>query len=339
MAKILVVGGLGPPEEDPKLSEPRRQFAEFIGREIVSRGHILIGGCRTHLDAEVAKGGKIAALEQKLDISRYIRSWVTESTTPAHSIGEIQRSRVVDWVRVPRGFTFPEPIQVADVVIVIGGWEGTHYAASWARIANKPLVPVAAFGLAATEIFRDELNNFDRKYSSRLTEDEFGILNRLLTDCDPESIGAFAREVVTLAERLVTPTEVFVIMSFAESGPLIDAYETFKRVCGAHGFRAFKVDQHFDARQRIVPSIISSIRRAAFIIADLTEPRPNVYYELGYAQALGKDILTTAQKGTPLPFDVFDIPTHFWDSQHALEKKLDLDIRTIAERFGRRQLV
>jgi nucleoside 2-deoxyribosyltransferase len=61
------------------------------------------------------------------------------------------------------------------------------------------------------------------------------------------------------------------------------------------------------------------MRRAAFIIADLTEPRSNVYYELGYAHRLGKGILTTAQEGTPLLFDVFDIPTHFWDSQEMLE--------------------
>jgi hypothetical protein len=339
MAKILVVGGLGPPDEDPILSESRRLFAELIGREIVSRGHVLIGGCRTRLDAVVAEGGKAAALEQKLELSRCIRSWVTRTTKPSHDIGEIQRSQVLDWVQVPRGFSFPEPIQVADVVIVVGGWDGTHYAASWARIANKPLVPVAAFGLAATEIFRDESANFERKYSSRVTEEEFGILNRLPTSAEPEVIRSFAREVVSLAERLVTPTEVFIIMSFAETGLLIDVFNTFKRVCSANGFRAFKVDQHFDARQRIVPSIINSIRRSAFIIADLSEPRPNVYYELGYAQALGKEILTTAQKGTPLPFDVFDIPTHFWDSQHVLEQKLQLDIKVIAERFGRRQLV
>jgi hypothetical protein len=337
MAKLLVAGGLGAPDEDPKLSETRRQFAACVGREIVSRGHTLIGGCRTDLDAVVAKAGASAAAEQKLDQRRFIRSWVTKTTTPSHDIGEILRSQLVDWSRVPRGFVFPEPVHEADVIILIGGWDGTHYAASWARLANKPLVPVAAFGLAASEIFQDELTNFERKYATRLTQEEFGTLNRLLTNSEPETIGSFASEVVSLAERMITPTEVFVIMSFAEKGHLKDAYNTFKRVCDANGFRAFKVDQHFDARQRIVPSIISSIRRSAFIIADLTEPRPNVYYELGYAQALGKDILTTAQEGTPLPFDVFDIPTHFWDSQDTLERRLQLEIERIAERFGRRR--
>ncbi len=337
MGKILVVGGLGAPEEEATIGEARRLFAESVGYEIVSRGHTLLGGCKTQLDATVATGGKSAALEQKLDISKCIRSWVTQTTTPSHDIGEIQRSQVADWVRIPRGYLFPEPIQNSDVVIVIGGWEGTHYAASWARLANKPLVPVAALGLAAIEVFRDELNNFDRKYSSRITHDEFGILNRLLSHADAETIKRFASEIVSLAERLIAPTEVFVIMSFAEKGHLKDAYNTFKRVCEANGFRAFKVDQHFDARQRIVPSIISSIRRSAFIIADLTEPRPNVYYELGYAQALGKDILTTAQEGTSLPFDVFDVPTHYWDSQDMLERKLQPDVQSIADRFGRKQ--
>ena len=33
---------------------------------------------------------------------------------------------------------------------------------------------------------------------------------------------------MSLAERLITPTEVFVIMSFAEKGHLKDAYNTFK---------------------------------------------------------------------------------------------------------------
>jgi hypothetical protein len=32
----------------------RRYFAREPGREIVGRGHVLLGGCRTNLDAEVA---------------------------------------------------------------------------------------------------------------------------------------------------------------------------------------------------------------------------------------------------------------------------------------------
>jgi len=240
-----------------------------------------------------------------------------------------------DWGHVPRGFIFPEPIHEADVVVILGGWDGTHYAASWARLANKPLVPIAAFGLAASEIFEDEVSSFERRYATRLALDEFQILNRLLPNLQDDTLEGFAKDVVSLAERLITPTGVFVIMSFADKGHLRDAYNTFQRVCKDNGFDAFKVDHHLDPQQRIVPTILSSIRRSAFIISDVSEPRPNVYYELGFAQALGKDIITTAAEGTQLPFDIFDVPTLFWDCQDTLERKLQTEISRISQKFGR----
>lgn len=336
MAKILVAGGICSNGEDGPIDDGRRKFGRSIGREIVKQGHVLLGGCRTELDAEVAKAAAEAAEEEKLDVRRVVRSWVTKTTTPSHKVGEILRSRVEDWGRVPRGFVFPEPIEEADVVVIVGGWDGTHFAASWARFANKPLVPVAAFGLAAAEIFEAEMASFARKNVSRLTPEEFGILNRLLPDWEGGTVDSFARDVLALAERLITPVDVFVIMSFAEKGHLKDAYNTFKRVCEAHGFRAFKVDQHMDAGKRIVPAILDAIRKSAFVIADVTEPKPNVYYELGYAQALGKQIVTTAQEGTPLPFDIFDVPTHYWDCQDTLERKLTAEIGQISARLGGR---
>jgi len=118
-------------------------------------------------------------------------------------------------------------------------------------------------------------------------------------------------------------------MSFAEKGYLLDAYDTFCRVCANNQFLGFKVDDHIDTNQRIVPTVIDSIRRSAFIIADVSEPRPNVYYELGYAQALGKSVITTAYEGTQLPFDIFDVPTLYWDNQRTLAQKLDERIQRI----------
>jgi hypothetical protein len=338
MAKILVAGGLHQEENNQQRDEARAFFADALGREIVARQHVLLGGNSSGLDAKVAAGAKAQALQQNLDPRKFIRSWVTETIKPAHSIGEVTRSRMGDWGRVPKGFSFPEPIQQADAVIIVGGRDGTHYAASWARLANKPLVPVAAFGQAAAEIFNDEMSVFDRRYAARLSLDEYQILDRILADWLPETVKAFASDVVTLAERLITPTEVFLVMSFAEKANLIDAYNTFRRVCKENNFSAFKVDHHLDSQQRIIPAIFSSIRRAAFIIADLSESRPNVYYELGYANALGKEIITTAFKNTRLPFDVFDIPTIFWDSQDALEKKVRAEIIRIGQKFGRQPI-
>ena len=334
MAKILVAGGLYDEDEDEQLSRARSYFASALGKEIIARGHELLGGCRTALDAQVAVAAHKAALERKLQPKKVIKSWVTSTTKPSHDKGEIVRSRVANWSEVPRRYTYPEPIKQADVVIIVGGWDGTHYAASWARLANKPIIPVAAFGLAAAEIFDDELSAFDSRYGGRLSLDDYQILNRLVTDWSEEAIDGFARDVLTLAERVVVSTEVFVIMSFAEKGHLKDAYNTFRRVCAEYRFTAFKVDDHFDANRRIVPNIIDAIRRCAFIIADVSEPRPNVYYELGFAQALGKDVITTAYEGTQLPFDIFDVPTQYWDCQDTLERKLRTELGRIGRKYG-----
>jgi hypothetical protein len=318
MAKILVAGG----HYEDELNDARNTFASFLGKQIIARGHVLLGGCRTWLDATVATAAYEAARERKLNPKKVIKSWVSPGEEPSYDKGEIVKSQVNDWSQVPRRYAYPEPIKQADVVIVVGGWDGTHYAASWARLANKPLLPVAAFGLAALEIYQDELADFDRRYGARLSLDEYQLLNRFVGKWSSEEVDGFAEEVLSLAERMILSEEVFVIMSFAERGDLVDAYSTFRRVCKGFGLRAFKIDDHLDAGKRIVPNILDAIRRCAFVIADVSDPRPNVYYELGFAQALGKDVIVTARAGTELPFDIFDIPTQYWDHQGALEDKL-----------------
>ena len=46
---------------------------------------------------------------------------------PVSNKGEIMRSQMyTDWRTVPRGLVYPEPFQEADVVVIIGGWDGTH---------------------------------------------------------------------------------------------------------------------------------------------------------------------------------------------------------------------
>src|SRR5438105_2684885 len=131
MARILVAGSLYEEEPNAQLGAARKRFASALGRESIERGHTLLGGCRSTLDAEVAVAGELAAQQRKLDPRQVVRSWVSKATTPSHQAGEIVRSRVGDWSQVPRGFIFPEPVQEADVVIIVGGRDGTQYAASW----------------------------------------------------------------------------------------------------------------------------------------------------------------------------------------------------------------
>lgn len=93
MARILVAGGLmQQDEENSDASAARRLFAAEIGRQIVARGHVVLGGCRTSLDAEVAMAAEKEAVSMKKPTKQVVRSWVTKSTTPSHVLEKTLRA-------------------------------------------------------------------------------------------------------------------------------------------------------------------------------------------------------------------------------------------------------
>lgn len=63
MAKIVVAGGLLAEEGDAK-NDARGKFARALGREVISRGHVILGGCRTELDAVVAGAAEEICIEK-----------------------------------------------------------------------------------------------------------------------------------------------------------------------------------------------------------------------------------------------------------------------------------
>ena len=56
--------------------------------------------------------------------------------------------------------------------------------------------------------------------------------------------------------------------------------------------------------ERIVDAIYTQISRAEFIVADTTGKNPNVFYEIGYAHALGKKVILLVQDTQDIPFDI-----------------------------------
>jgi hypothetical protein len=81
MAKIVVAGGLLAEEGDAK-NDARGKFARALGREIILRGHVILGGCRTELDAVVASAAEEICIEKNRDPKKLIRSWLVKS--PLH---------------------------------------------------------------------------------------------------------------------------------------------------------------------------------------------------------------------------------------------------------------
>jgi hypothetical protein len=96
---------------------------------------------------------------------------------------------------------------------------------------------------------------------------------------------------------------VFVICSFLPD--MEPAFEAISAAATSVGLRAERV-KDVVGDYRITEKMLSMIRRAHFVVADLTHERPNVYFELGYARGIGKRVITILREGTERHFDIYD---------------------------------
>jgi len=112
---------------------------------------------------------------------------------------------------------------------------------------------------------------------------------------------------------------VFVIMSFDKI--FDDLYKAMKNAAKLIEKNGVIIERVEESRGSyiITDKIESCIRKARLIICDVTVKSPNVYYELGFARALGKEVILTAKKNTELPFDIKAHDTKFYSSEVDLQ--------------------
>lgn len=115
----------------------------------------------------------------------------------------------------------------------------------------------------------------------------------------------------------------FVIMSFSEDKALNDTYELgIKSIITKCGYNCIRVDE-IEHNRRITEKVIECIKKAKFIVADLTEQRPNCYYELGFAHALEKEVIHVIKENEIIHFDIKDYNFIIYTSIRELTKRLE----------------
>ena len=118
---------------------------------------------------------------------------------------------------------------------------------------------------------------------------------------------------------------VFVAMPFMEEFEDVYQFGIYAAVRRC-GFVCEKVDESVFAGS-IVERIKEGIRNAEFVIADLTQEKPNVYLEVGYAWGLGRPVILLARDGHRLHFDLAHHKCIFYRTIGRLAEDLEATIR------------
>lgn len=101
-----------------------------------------------------------------------------------------------------------------------------------------------------------------------------------------------------------TKGNCFVIMPFGNAD-LDVVYEDYVKPIteASYAFHCERGDDIFGSNV-IVDDILTSIKSADFVIAELTGKNANVFYEVGICHALGKNVLLLVQSIDDVPFDL-----------------------------------
>jgi nucleoside 2-deoxyribosyltransferase len=103
--------------------------------------------------------------------------------------------------------------------------------------------------------------------------------------------------------------------------PEEDVLEAIRRGCEEVSVVAHRCDE-IEHSGPVTQLMLDEIRKRRFLICDVTHERPNLYYEVGYAHGLGKEVILTAQNDTRIHFDIANYNVIFYSSATELQKRL-----------------
>lgn len=104
------------------------------------------------------------------------------------------------------------------------------------------------------------------------------------------------------------------------------------------GIDAERVDDQIFHKENILERIYNQIISADFIIADMTDRNPNVFYETGYAHAKGKICLLLTSNADDIPFDLkHHRHVIYGNSIQNLVRQLEREIPAIKSEVENRQ--
>lgn len=152
----------------------------------------------------------------------------------------------------------------------------------------------------------DSINKLDKKIEINSNQILTG--NRFL-----ESLG------VNEVNKKVKNKKVFVLTPFHSRYE--ETYDLISKTCNKVGLNCSRGDEEF-IRGGVLSHIIKEIAEASIIIANIDGRNPNVFYEMGIAHALDKDVIIVSSSVNGVPFDLSSQRLIIWKGSQELSDQL-----------------
>ncbi|MGQ0801405.1 MAG: hypothetical protein ACT4NL_15010 [Pseudomarimonas sp.] len=133
---------------------------------------------------------------------------------------------------------------------------------------------------------------------------------------------------INSADLKIRNNLLFVLTPFHDD--LQDEFYVVTQVGQQLGFNVARGDEKV-SKGDIFPQLLQMIVEAKVIVANISGRNPNVFYELGIAHALDKQVILLAESNSDVPFDIRSKRIVFYQSHDELRERLTLMVaRTIS---------
>ncbi|WP_186148961.1 hypothetical protein [Burkholderia gladioli] len=165
--------------------------------------------------------------------------------------------------------------------------------------------------LLATEARWKDVNHL--QLSAQIAQNKHSTRTRPQLTRFLESLG------ITENDLVIDSRLVFVLTPFDEAHAR--QFQIIQKVCARVGFNCVRGDEE-QVFGDILPHIMRTMTRANVVIANIGSRNPNVYYELGIAQALDKTTVLISEADFKPAFDLQSRRIVFFNNESELETKL-----------------
>jgi hypothetical protein len=110
-------------------------------------------------------------------------------------------------------------------------------------------------------------------------------------------------------KQFTTRTDLIVILMPFTKDWSGDVFKVFENAGSTKGFKVWRSDMEF-TDDEVMQTIWEQINEAKLVVADCTGKNPNVFYELGLADTIGKPVFVCAQDRKDIPFDITPRRSH-----------------------------